>query len=190
MAVGVGSRPTARRRISRRSCTIASKQPALIQRWVCWYTSSHGGRFVGSIRHAAPARTIQRSALKTSRNSYFRCGASSRTRARYGATNAHSSSLTSLGYGFRAVRVVSIPKLYGIHRTELLTPSMPAALLALLLLAATVDPRLAEPLRLLAELHDSDGQPIGAEYAATPEALHLTLMVASMPPRVGRLARG
>src|SRR3954452_11530578 len=119
-ALGVGSRPTARRKISRRSCTIASKQPSLIQRWVCWYTNSHGGRLVGSIRHDAPARTIHRSPLKTSRNSYFRCGASSRTRARYGATNAHSSSLTSLGYGFRAVRVVSIPKLYGIHRTEFL----------------------------------------------------------------------
>jgi hypothetical protein len=39
---------------------------------------------------------------------------------------------------------------------------MPAAFLALLFLAATIDPRLAEPLRLLAELHDASGEAIGA----------------------------
>jgi len=42
---------------------------------------------------------------------------------------------------------------------------MPAALLALALLAATVDPRLAEPLRLLAQLRDAAGVPVGALYA-------------------------
>ena len=58
---------------------------------------------------------------------------------------------------------------------------MSAALLALLLLAATVDPRLAERLRILSELHDSSGRPIGAEYARTPDILHLTLAVAPPP---------
>src|SRR4051794_2629882 len=62
---------------------------------------------------------------------------------------------------------------------------MPAALLALLLLATTVDPRLADPLQLLAELHDRDGQPIGADFAHEPDTLHLTLVVAPMPPRAG-----
>jgi hypothetical protein len=38
----------------------ACLQPAF---WVYWYTSSHGGKFVGSMRHDAPARAIQRSAL-------------------------------------------------------------------------------------------------------------------------------
>src|SRR3712207_7983519 len=46
-------------------------------------------------------RSIHLSPLNTSRKSWLRCGASSRTSARYGATNAHSSSETSLGYGFR-----------------------------------------------------------------------------------------
>jgi hypothetical protein len=58
-------------------------------------------------------------------------------------------------------------------------------LLALLLLAATVDPRLAEPLRLLAELHDGDGRPIGAEYARLPDILHLTLVVSPLPQGTG-----
>jgi hypothetical protein len=35
-------------------------------------------------------------------------------------------------------------------------PTMPAALLALVLLAATIDPHLAEPLRLLAEVGARD----------------------------------
>ena len=45
---------------------------------------------------------------------------------------------------------------------------MPAALLAVLLLTATVDPRLEEPLRLLAEVRDRDGELVGAEYAQLP----------------------
>jgi hypothetical protein len=45
---------------------------------------------------------------------------------------------------------------------------MPAALLAVLLLTATVDPRLEEPLRLLAEVRDRDGELVGAEYARLP----------------------
>src|SRR5829696_2078315 len=51
---------------------------------------------------------IHLSPLNTSRKSWLRCGASSRTSARYGATNAHSSSETSLGYGFR----VAMPACY------------------------------------------------------------------------------
>ena len=62
---------------------------------------------------------------------------------------------------------------------------MPSALLALLLLAATVDPRLAEPLRLLAEVRDAGGAAVGAEYAELPGALSLTLRVAALPPRAG-----
>jgi len=42
-------------------------------------------------------RTNHRSPLKSSRNEYSRCGASSFIKVRYGALNAHSSSLTSLG---------------------------------------------------------------------------------------------
>ena len=45
---------------------------------------------------------------------------------------------------------------------------MPTALVALLLLAATVDPRLDGPLRLLAELHDASGEANGESYAKTP----------------------
>src|SRR5919107_1769784 len=52
-------------------------------------------------RHAEPVRRTHLSPFKTSRRSYSRWGASSRTSARYGATNIHSSSETSLGYGFR-----------------------------------------------------------------------------------------
>ena len=62
-------RPAATRSSRRRSWTIASKAPA----------------------------ASQRKAFKTSRKSCRRCGASSRTRVKYGATKAHSSSLTSLG---------------------------------------------------------------------------------------------
>ena len=39
------------------------------------------------------------------------------------------------------------------------------ALLAVLLLAATVDPRLTEPLRLLAEIGTSDTRTLGVFYA-------------------------
>jgi len=50
---------------------------------------------------------------------------------------------------------------------------------------ATVDPCLAEPLRILAELHDRDGQPIGEEWARMPDVLHRTLTVAQMQPKAG-----
>jgi hypothetical protein len=62
---------------------------------------------------------------------------------------------------------------------------MYAFLLALLLVTATVDPRLDEPLQLLAELHDREGQPVGDEFASTPERLGVTLVVAHMAPRAG-----
>jgi len=62
---------------------------------------------------------------------------------------------------------------------------MHAPLLAVLVLAATVDPRLAEPLRLLGEARDANGAAVGAEYAELPEALGLTLRVAALPPRAG-----
>src|SRR3954469_14664972 len=41
--------------------------------------------------------------LNTSRRSCSRCGASSLISVRYGATKSHSSSVTSLGYGFLAI---------------------------------------------------------------------------------------
>jgi hypothetical protein len=56
-----------------------------------------GGGSCGSSRHGQPARTIQRSALKTARNGHTRCGASSFIRLRLGAQNSHSWSLTSVG---------------------------------------------------------------------------------------------
>ena len=62
---------------------------------------------------------------------------------------------------------------------------MSSALLAVFLLVATVDPRLAEPLRLLADVRDANDAAVGAEYAASPEALRLTLRVATLPPRAG-----
>jgi len=58
---------------------------------------------------------------------------------------------------------------------------MPAALLAFLLLAATVDPRLAEPLRLLAQVRDAAGVPVGAFYARVPDALSLRLRIGTLP---------
>src|SRR6185503_13726977 len=64
---------------------------------------------------------IHRNPLNTSRSGCFRCGASSVIRVRYGATNAHSSSLTSLGYGFLAVGVDSIPQLYGTDPEKFIT---------------------------------------------------------------------
>ena len=60
-------------------------------------------KLVGTMRQGAPARTIHRKALKTSRSSCRRCGASGVIRVRYGATNAHSSSVTSVGYGLRGI---------------------------------------------------------------------------------------
>ena len=60
---------------------------------------------------------------------------------------------------------------------------MPAALLALLMLVATVDPRLVEPLRLLAEVgaRESLDDHAGQFYADLPEALNLTLAVGQIP---------
>jgi hypothetical protein len=65
---------------------------------------------------------------------------------------------------------------------------MPAALLALVLLAATIDPHLAEPLRLLAEVgaRDTTDGHIGSELAGLPESLGLTLAVAEMPRGAAR----
>ena len=63
-------------------------------------------------------------------------------------------------------------------------PAMPAALLAVLRFAATLDPRLEEPLRLLAEVADrdtTDGH-LGPFFADLPASLGLTLAVAE-PPR-------
>src|SRR5512141_2085923 len=57
-------------------------------------------------RQGEPVRTIQRMALKISRRSCSRCGASSFISVRYGATKSHSSSVTSLGYGFLAMQAV------------------------------------------------------------------------------------
>jgi len=61
---------------------------------------------------------------------------------------------------------------------------MPAAILALLLLTATVDPRLAEPLRVLGDARDATGHPIGTQFAHMPDALHLAVIVAYLPPQV------
>jgi hypothetical protein len=60
---------------------------------------------------------------------------------------------------------------------------MPAALLAILLFAFTIDPRLEEPLRLLAEVgaHDTADVHIGPEFASLPESLGLALVVAELP---------
>jgi hypothetical protein len=66
---------------------------------------------------------------------------------------------------------------------------MPAALLALLLFAVTIDPRLEEPIRLLAEVGARemvDGDP-GQYYADLPESLRLTLEVGPLPPDNGGL---
>ena len=60
---------------------------------------------------------------------------------------------------------------------------MPAAPLAFLLLAATVDLRLAEPLRRLAEVgaRDTTDGHLGPFFADPPESLGLTLAVAELP---------
>jgi hypothetical protein len=60
---------------------------------------------------------------------------------------------------------------------------MPAALLALVLLTATVDPRLEEPLRLLAEVgaRDMTDGHLGPQFASLPDSLGLTLAVAELP---------
>jgi len=80
---------------------MAWNTPAASHRRACWYTAAHGGRSLGMYRHGDPVRTTHRTALNTSRRSWSRCGASSRISARYGAANAHSASLTSLGYALR-----------------------------------------------------------------------------------------
>ncbi|SFI23293.1 hypothetical protein [Planctomicrobium piriforme] len=46
-----------------------------------------------------------RMALNTALSEYTRCGASSRTKARYGARKAHSSSVTSLGEAVRGLLI-------------------------------------------------------------------------------------
>src|SRR5215213_9316233 len=64
-------------------------------------------------------------------------------------------------------------------------------LLGLLLLAATVDPLLAGPLQMLAELHAT--HPEIPDYSRTTDVLRLTLRVAPLPagghyePRTGTL---
>ena len=49
---------------------------------------AQGGKLVGNMRDGAPARTIKRVALNTSRRSYRRCGASGVIRVRYGSDRA------------------------------------------------------------------------------------------------------
>jgi hypothetical protein len=60
---------------------------------------------------------------------------------------------------------------------------MPTALLALVLLAATIDPRLDEPLRLLAEVgaRDTAAAAPGPLFAELPALLGLTLVVVDLP---------
>ena len=70
-------------------------------------------------RHGEPVLTIQRSPSNTSRNEYSRWDESSRIKIKYGATNFHSSSFTSLGYTFR----VSIPYLRAQKRDRFITGS-------------------------------------------------------------------
>ncbi len=81
---------------------MASKHPAARHRRACWYTAGHGGKSFGRYRQWAPVLTSQRTASSTARRSCFRWSASSRSRVRCGTANAHSSSVTSLGYGFRS----------------------------------------------------------------------------------------
>src|SRR4030095_13675077 len=82
---------------------------AAIQRSACCWIACHGGKSCGSIRHGHPARTMYRSPLKSTRSGYFLCGASSFISVRYGAQNAHSSSVASLGYVFRWMYLSAIP---------------------------------------------------------------------------------
>jgi hypothetical protein len=60
---------------------------------------------------------------------------------------------------------------------------MPAAVLALLFVAITVDPRREEPLRLLAEVgaRDTTDGHLGQYFAALSEPLSLMLAVAETP---------
>jgi len=59
---------------------------------------------------------------------------------------------------------------------------MPAALLALALLTViTFDPRLEEPLRLLAEVRDRDGELVGTPYVARARDPKVALLVWDLP---------
>src|SRR5579883_3190045 len=60
------------------------------------------------MRHCAPVRASQRRPLNPARRAGGRWGASSVIRVRCGATNAHASSLPSLGYAWRTGRVDSV----------------------------------------------------------------------------------
>ena len=66
--------------------------------------------------------------LYTSRKSYTRWSASSVISVRQGATNAHSSSLTSLGYALRGF--TSIPQFYQLVHDTLLGPGIISGYLA------------------------------------------------------------
>lgn len=77
---------------------------------------------VGSRRQGDPARTIQRNALKTSRRSLRRCGASGVIKVEEGATNAHASTVTSSDTACAAQ--VHFPSL---KPTKFITDSRPAA---------------------------------------------------------------
>jgi len=59
---------------------------------------------------------------------------------------------------------------------------MPVALLAFLLVAITSDPRLEEPLRLLADVRDHGGELVGAEYVQRARDPRLRLIVWDLPP--------
>ena len=117
-------------RIAAESCSVlplASRRRAqvmhhvflvTIQRLVCWYTVCQGRRSLGIIRHGAPIRTIQRKPLNTSRKLCSRCGASSFANIRQGATNAHFSSVTSLGDVFLVSPRTSFRVWFALARTE------------------------------------------------------------------------
>ena len=62
---------------------------------------------------------------------------------------------------------------------------MPAALLAVIQLAPIVDPRLAEPLKLLAGVGARDAGTFGTFYARVPDALSLRLVVRPLPDGEG-----
>jgi hypothetical protein len=59
---------------------------------------------------------------------------------------------------------------------------MLATLLTFLLVAITVDPRLEEPLRLLAEVRDANGDPVGIEYVQRARDPRITLVVWNLSP--------
>lgn len=86
-----------------------------------------GREVVGHVAPLGPVFTIQRTALNTSRRSYFRCGASARQSVKYGATKAHASSLTSRGQGCRvgarASKCTCMPASYWPRRQKCRTDS-------------------------------------------------------------------